>query len=73
MDLRPVRSRFHIPPLPVMMMIIWYNVEASCPVCGHRLQLRELGGGFAVGDNGLVLRYVPPSAPARARQGERTE
>ncbi len=35
------------------------------------LALLDQGGGFAVGDNGLALRYVPPPAPNRTRAGER--
>jgi hypothetical protein len=38
-------------------MLVWYNVEASCPVCSHRLRLRELGGGVALGqDSDLLVR-----------------
>ena len=38
-------------------MQVWYNVEASCPVCRHRLRLRELGGGVALGqDSDLLVR-----------------
>ena len=38
-------------------MLVWYNVEAACPICGQRLRLRELGGGFALGqDSDLLVR-----------------
>src|SRR5882672_4024317 len=38
-------------------MIVWYEVEISCPICAHRLKLRELGGGIALGqDSDLLLR-----------------
>jgi hypothetical protein len=38
-------------------MSVWYNVEASCPICAQRLRIRELGGGFALGqDSDLLVR-----------------
>lgn len=40
-----------------MSMIVWSTVEAGCPICSRRLRLRELGGGFVVGqDTDLLVR-----------------
>jgi hypothetical protein len=38
-------------------MVIWSTLEASCPMCGHRTRLREVGSGFTVGqDSDLLVR-----------------
>lgn len=38
-------------------MIVWSTVETSCPICRHRLRVREVGGGFATGqDSDLLIR-----------------
>jgi len=38
-------------------MIVWYSLEIGCPVCSYRSKIRELGGGFAVGqDSDLLVR-----------------
>jgi uncharacterized protein (DUF2225 family) len=38
-------------------MLIWSSIEASCPICDTRLELREVGSGFAVGqDTDLLVR-----------------
>ena len=38
-------------------MVIWSRLEASCPLCNHRLPLREVGGGFVLGqDSDLLVR-----------------
>lgn len=38
-------------------MVVWSTIEASCPVCAHRLRLREVGSGFAAGqDTDLFVR-----------------
>ena len=38
-------------------MIVWSSVETSCPVCAHRLRVREVGSGFVVGqDTDLLIR-----------------
>lgn len=38
-------------------MVIWSTLEASCPMCGNRLRLREVGSGFALGqDTDLLIR-----------------
>lgn len=40
-------------------MIVWYTIEASCPMCSTRLRLRELGGGIANGqDSDLLVRMA---------------
>jgi len=38
-------------------MIVWFTIEATCPACGNRIRLREVGSGFALGqDSDLLLR-----------------
>jgi hypothetical protein len=38
-------------------MIVWSTLEASCPACATRLRLREVGSGFALGqDSDLLVR-----------------
>ncbi|HLU46431.1 MAG TPA: DUF2225 domain-containing protein [Planctomycetota bacterium] len=38
-------------------MVVWSTVETSCPICRHRLRVREVGGGFATGqDTDLLIR-----------------
>lgn len=38
-------------------MIVWSTLETSCPMCQHRLRVREVGGGFAIGqDTDLLVR-----------------
>jgi hypothetical protein len=38
-------------------MVITYDIEASCPICGSRLLLHEPGGCFPLGqDSDLLLR-----------------
>lgn len=38
-------------------MLVWYDIEASCPVCASRLRIRQMGGGFALGqDSDLLVR-----------------
>ena len=38
-------------------MVIWHTIESSCPICGNRVRLREVGGGFALGqDSDLLVR-----------------
>ncbi len=38
-------------------MVVWYTREVTCPMCGSRLCGREVGGGFAVGqDSDLLVR-----------------
>ncbi len=38
-------------------MVVWFNIESSCPMCGRRLRLRQVGGGFALGqDSDLLVR-----------------
>jgi uncharacterized protein (DUF2225 family) len=38
-------------------MIVWYTKEMTCPMCGTRLCGRDVGGGFAVGqDSDLLVR-----------------
>ena len=38
-------------------MVVWSTFEASCPICANRVRLREVGSGFAVGqDSDLLLR-----------------
>jgi hypothetical protein len=36
-------------------MIVWFTIEASCPMCSMRLRLRELGGGVASGQHTDLL------------------
>ena len=38
-------------------MVVWSTIEASCPICKNRLRLREVGSGFALGqDSDLFVR-----------------
>ncbi len=38
-------------------MVVWSTIEASCPICKNRLRLREVGSGFAMGqDSDLFVR-----------------
>jgi len=38
-------------------MLVWSTIEASCPMCGQRLRVRDVGGGFAAGqDSDLLVR-----------------
>ena len=38
-------------------MVIWHTIESGCPMCGNRVRLREVGGGFALGqDSDLLVR-----------------
>jgi uncharacterized protein (DUF2225 family) len=38
-------------------MVIWSTLEASCPMCENRVRLREVGSGFALGqDSDLFVR-----------------
>jgi len=38
-------------------MVIWSTLEASCPICENRVRLREVGSGFALGqDSDLFVR-----------------
>jgi len=38
-------------------MVVWSTIEATCPICGNRLRLREVGSGFCVGqDSDLFVR-----------------
>jgi uncharacterized protein (DUF2225 family) len=38
-------------------MVIWFTLEASCPICSNRVRLREVGSGFAMGqDSDLFVR-----------------
>ncbi len=38
-------------------MVVWSTLEASCPVCGNRTRLREVGSGFTLGqDSDLLVR-----------------
>lgn len=38
-------------------MVVWFNREMTCPMCGTRLSGREVGGGFATGqDSDLLVR-----------------
>ena len=38
-------------------MVIWSTLETSCPICENRVRLREVGSGFAIGqDSDLLVR-----------------
>ena len=38
-------------------MVVWFTKEVTCPMCGSRLCAREVGSGFAVGqDSDLLVR-----------------
>jgi hypothetical protein len=38
-------------------MVIWSTLETSCPICENRVRLREVGSGFATGqDSDLLVR-----------------
>ncbi len=38
-------------------MVVWSTIEASCPLCANRLRLRDVGSGFATGqDSDLFVR-----------------
>lgn len=38
-------------------MLVWYQLETTCPLCGNRLRVRQVGSGFAVGqDSDLFVR-----------------
>jgi len=38
-------------------MLVWSTIEVGCPMCGQRLRVRELGGGFITGqDSDLLMR-----------------
>ena len=38
-------------------MVVWFSREMSCPMCGSRVSGREVGGGFATGqDSDLLVR-----------------
>jgi uncharacterized protein (DUF2225 family) len=38
-------------------MLPWSTQEASCPICDRRVRLRQVGGGFALGqDSDLLVR-----------------
>jgi hypothetical protein len=38
-------------------MVVWSSLEASCPICSNRLQLREVGGAVVLGqDSDLLVR-----------------
>ncbi len=38
-------------------MLIWHSIETGCPICNYRIKLRELGSGFATGqDSDLLIR-----------------
>lgn len=40
-------------------MVIWSTLEASCPICANRVRLREVGGGFTVGQDSDLLVRMP--------------
>jgi hypothetical protein len=42
---------------PHSAMVVWSSIEATCPMCRHRLRVREVGAGFALGqDTDLLIR-----------------
>jgi uncharacterized protein (DUF2225 family) len=45
------------------MMVITHDIEVSCPICGTRVEIRELGGCIAKGqDSDLLVRMDGPHA-----------
>jgi uncharacterized protein (DUF2225 family) len=40
-------------------MLVWTTNEAACPMCGTRLRVRSIGGGFALGQDTDLLVRMP--------------
>ncbi len=40
-------------------MIVWSSVESSCPMCQQRIRVREVGGGFVLGQDSDLLIRMP--------------
>lgn len=40
-----------------VLMLVWHSLETTCPMCLQRLRVRDVGGGFALGqDTDLLIR-----------------